>query len=246
MQGIHLAYRVSIKVSSNGSFRCTVCERKLVSMRMLGWVSLGGERGERIGEGRYLLVGRHESSVVLEEERGGYLRSVIVSVYLSMEGEWAGSWRAGGEGRECIHFSHDLAALVCFLGPFLAFVLVLLQPCIVLPNDPFDLAMLECGVGREASLRGMVSGTHSTKLAGFLCGSHIEADVCIAVSNSEAGYALSMLRCGSSCAGSASLGVEALFNFYFSTFFHEKTKIGFCRSLPPSRRSLPLRHWDNH
>jgi hypothetical protein len=50
----------------------------------------------------------------------------------------------------------------------------------------------------------------------------------------------------SSFANSASLGVEALFNFYFSTFFHEKTKIGFCRSLPPSRRSLPLRHWDNH
>jgi hypothetical protein len=89
MQGIHLAYRVSISVSSNGSFRCTVWERKLVSMRMLGWVSLGGERGERIGEGRYLLVGRHESSVVLEEERGGYLRSVMVSVY---------PWRVSGRG----------------------------------------------------------------------------------------------------------------------------------------------------
>src|SRR5271163_4258144 len=34
MTGMHLARNVSMSVSSKGSFRCTVCERKFVSIRM--------------------------------------------------------------------------------------------------------------------------------------------------------------------------------------------------------------------
>ena len=99
-------------------------------------------------------VGRDEGGVVLEEERGGDLWSVVVrlvsEVQNASESEWWGP----------IHFADDLVAFGFPLGFYLAFVLVLLsvasvstgvryrfllqvevhvQSCIPLSNDPLDL-----------------------------------------------------------------------------------------------------------
>jgi hypothetical protein len=134
-----------MSVSNSGSLRCTVCWKKLVQVELES-----KQQARIIPYGEKICVDqdgvrRHKSSVVLKEQSRGDLWPITPSAPGIIRRGPSGI-RFFHQGGESIHFSHNLAPLICLLCTLFPFLLVFLEPRIILRNDSFDLAMLECGV----------------------------------------------------------------------------------------------------